>query len=75
MVLAQARGDRDELRQERDGLRRERDGLRRERDGLRRERDAWRRVAEKLNACALREADEQRLASPERSSWRRRAGG
>ena len=43
MVLAQAREDRD--------------GLRQERDELRRERDAWRRVAEKLNACALREAE------------------
>jgi Phage related protein len=61
MVLAQAREDRDELRQER--------------DGLRRERDAWRSVAEKLNACALREADERRLASPARSSWRRRGAG
>jgi FtsZ-binding cell division protein ZapB len=44
MVLAQVREDRDELRQQR--------------DGLRQERDAWRRVAEKLNDCALREADE-----------------
>ena len=61
MVLTQAREDRDELRQER--------------DGLRRERDAWRGVAEKLNACALREADERDLASPERSSWRRRRAG
>ena len=60
MVLAQAREDRD--------------GLRQERDELRQERDAWRRVAEKLNACALREA-ERRLASPERSSWRRRRAG
>jgi hypothetical protein len=59
MVLAQAREDREELRQER--------------DGLRQERDAWREVAEKLNDCALREV--ARLASPERSSWRRRRAG
>ena len=59
MVLTQAREDRDELRQER--------------DGLRRERDAWRRVAERLNDCAIREV--ARLASPERSSWRRRRAG
>jgi Phage related protein len=48
---------------------------REDRDELRQERDAWRRVAEKLNACALREADERDLASPERSSWRRRRAG
>jgi hypothetical protein len=59
MVLAQAREDREELRQER--------------DELRQERDAWREVAEKLNDCALREV--ARLASPERSSWRRRRAG
>jgi hypothetical protein len=56
MVLAQVREDREELRQER--------------DGLSQERDAWRRVAERLNDCAIREV--ARLASPERSSWRRR---
>jgi FtsZ-binding cell division protein ZapB len=59
MVLAQVREDREELRQER--------------DGLRQERDAWRRVAEKLNDCAIREV--ARLASPERSPWRRRRAG
>jgi hypothetical protein len=59
MVLAQAREDREELRQER--------------DGLRQERDAWRTVAEKLNDDALREV--VRIASPERSSWRRRRAG
>ncbi len=60
MVLAQVREDREELRQER--------------DGLRQERDAWRRVAERLNDCAIREV--ARLASRERTSWRRhRAGG
>jgi FtsZ-binding cell division protein ZapB len=47
LALAQAREDRDELQQER--------------DGLRQERDAWRRVAEKLNDCALTEANERRL--------------
>ena len=58
IALAQAREDREELRQER--------------DELRQQRDAWRAVAEKLNNDALREADEQRLASPERVPWRRR---
>jgi hypothetical protein len=56
IALAQAREDREELRQER--------------DGLLQERDAWRTVAEKLNNDELREM--ARLASPERSSWRRR---
>jgi len=59
MVLAQVREDREELRQER--------------DGLRQERDAWRKMAEKLNDCAIREL--ARLASPERSLWRRRRAG
>jgi uncharacterized protein (DUF3084 family) len=58
IALAQARKDREELRQER--------------DELRQERDAWRTVAEKLNNDALREGDEQRLASLERVPWRRR---
>jgi CHAD domain-containing protein len=59
MVLAQVREDREELRQER--------------LGLRQERDAWRKMAEKLNDCAIREL--ARLASPERSLWRRRRAG
>jgi uncharacterized protein (DUF3084 family) len=59
MVLAQVREDREELRQER--------------HGLRQERDAWRKMAEKLNDCAIREL--ARLASPERSLWRRRRAG
>ena len=46
---------------------------REDRDELRQERDAWRKMAEKLNDCAIREL--ARLASPERSLWRRRAGG
>jgi FtsZ-binding cell division protein ZapB len=61
LALAQVKKDRDELQQER--------------NGLQQERDAWRRVAEKLNDCALKEAGERRLASPERSSWRRRLAG
>jgi FtsZ-binding cell division protein ZapB len=60
LALAQVKEDRDEVRQER--------------DGLRQERDAWRRVAEKLNACALREADERRVAPPELRPWWRRVG-
>jgi uncharacterized protein (DUF3084 family) len=66
MVLAQVREDREELHQERDALRQEQ-------DGLRQERDAWRKMAEKLNDCAIREL--ARLASPERSLWRRRRAG
>jgi hypothetical protein len=57
MVLVHVKLDRDEPQQER--------------DGLRRERDAWRTVTEKLNDCVLRAADEQRLASLQRSLWRR----
>jgi hypothetical protein len=53
-------------------IKKDRDGLQQERDGLRQERDAWRRVAERLNNCALREADRRRLAPLEHSPWQRR---
>jgi hypothetical protein len=51
--------------------------VRDDRDELRRERDDWRRGAEKLYAeklidaklAKLREADEPRLAPPERRPW------
>jgi hypothetical protein len=39
--------------------------VREDREELRQERDAWRRVAQKLNDCALREAD----------GWRPHGGG
>ena len=56
MALAQAKEDREELRQERDDWRRE----------------AAKLYAEKLIAAKLREADERHVAPPERSRWGRR---
>jgi hypothetical protein len=59
MVLANVKLDRDELRQERDDWRREAEAL----------------CAEKLIAAKLKEADERRVASPERRPWWRRLVG
>jgi hypothetical protein len=59
MALAQAKEDREELRQERD-------------DWL---REAAKLYAEKLIAAKLREADERHVAPPERRPWWRRVAG
>jgi septal ring factor EnvC (AmiA/AmiB activator) len=59
MALAQAKEDREELRQELD-------------DWL---REAAKLYAEKLIAAKLREADERHVAPPERRPWWRRVAG